>query len=93
MILYVVGVPLVLYGAAMMTKGWIYTFRPTGPVALKQQKKNLQRGFTTDMKIFGRKIRRLGLMILLVGGVCLGWQLSHRADDVPNTDHPPGTVG
>ncbi len=98
MILYVVGGPLALLGLAMMTRGWIYTLRPNGPIAEKRKKKNLQRGFTTDMKLFGRKVRRLGLMLLLAGGVCVGWQLSHRADEIdsgptttPTSPIPPPT--
>jgi hypothetical protein len=81
MILYVFGIPLSLLGLAMMTRGWIYTLRPDGPIAAKRKKKNLQKGFTTDMKVFGRKVRRVGLMTLLLGGFLVGWQLSHRADE------------
>ena len=90
MILTVVGAPLALLGLTMMVRGWVYTLRPNGPMAEKRKKRNLQRGFTTDMKLFGRKVRRLGLMLLLVGGVCLGWQLSHRADETQTT--PPTTT-
>jgi hypothetical protein len=72
-----------LLGTTMMVRGWIYTLRPDGALAQKRKKVNLQRGFTTDMQVFGRKVRRLGLMIALVGGVLVGWQLSHRADDTP----------
>ena len=96
MIFYVVGGPLALLGLTMMARGWIYTVRPDGPIAAKRKKRNLQRGFTTDMKLFGRKVRRLGLMLLLLGGFLIGWQLSHRADvvagvaDVPVTLPTPG---
>lgn len=81
MVLYVLGVPLALLGLTMMTRGWIYTLRPDGAVAAKRKKVNLKRGFTTDMKLFGRKVRRLGLMLALLGGFLVGWQASHRADD------------
>jgi hypothetical protein len=80
MVMYVFGVPLVLLGLTMMTRGWIYTLRPDGAIAAKRKKVNLKRGFTTDMKIFGRKVRRLGLMLALFGGFLVGWQASHRAD-------------
>ena len=80
MVLYVLGVPLALLGLTMMTRGWIYTLRPDGAVAAKRKKVNLKRGFTTDMKLFGRKVRRLGLMLTLLGGFLVGWQASHRAD-------------
>ena len=82
MIFFVLGGPLALLGLAMMTRGWIYTLRPSGPMAEKRKKVNLQRGFTTDMKLFGRKVRRLGLMLTLLGAFLVGWQLSHRADEL-----------
>jgi hypothetical protein len=81
MVFYVLGVPLALLGLTMMTRGWIYTLRPDGAVAAKRKKVNLKRGFTTDMKLFGRKVRRLGLMLTLLGGFLTGWQASHRADE------------
>jgi hypothetical protein len=80
MLFYAMGIPLLLLGATMMTRGWIYTLRPDGAMAEKRKKVNLKRGFTTDMKLFGRKVRRLGLMLVLVGGTLVGWQASHRAD-------------
>ncbi len=81
MICFVVGGPLAFLGLTMMVRGWIYTLRPDGPTAAKRKKRNLQRGFTTDMKLFGRKVRRLGLLLVLGGAFLVGWQLSHRADD------------
>lgn len=83
--LLVVGIPLALLGATMMVRGWAYTLRPDGTMAKKRQKVNLKRGFTTDMKVFGRKVRRLGLMLLLVGGTLIGWQRAGAADAVTST--------
>ncbi len=94
MIFFALGIPLALLGVTMMARGWIYTLRPSGPTAEKRKKKNLQRGFTTDMKVFGRKVRRLGLLILLLGAFFVGWELSHRADEptlAPTT--APTTAG
>lgn len=76
MVLYILGTPLLLLGLTMMTRGWIYTVRPDGPIAEKRKRVNLKRGFTTDMKLFGRRVRRIGLLTALVGGALLGWQLS-----------------
>jgi hypothetical protein len=88
MVSYVLGAPLLLLGLTMMTRGWIYTLRPDGAIAEKRKKVNLKRGFTTDMKVFGRKVRRLGLMTALVGGTLVGWQASHRADPESSTTPP-----
>lgn len=80
MALLAIGIPFALLGATMMVRGWVYTLRPDGAMAKKRQKVNLKRGFTTDMKVFGRKVRRLGLMILLVGATLIGWQRASAAD-------------
>jgi hypothetical protein len=71
-----VGIPLLLLGLTMMLRGWIYTLRPDGKMAEKRKRRNLKVGFTTDMKLFGRKVRRLGLMLAIVGGGLLSWKLS-----------------
>jgi hypothetical protein len=88
MIFYVLGVPFALLGLTMMVRGWVYTVRPDGPMAARRKQRNLQRGFTTDMKIFGRKVRRLGLILSLLGAFLIGWQASHRADVVDGEAEP-----
>ncbi|MBI1947651.1 MAG: hypothetical protein HYS27_18325 [Deltaproteobacteria bacterium] len=79
MLLYV-GVPLLLFGVLMMARGWIYTFRPDGKMAQKRKRRNLKVGFTTDMALFGKKVRRLGLLVALAGGAAVGWSLTERVD-------------
>ncbi|OGQ26331.1 MAG: hypothetical protein A2138_25445 [Deltaproteobacteria bacterium RBG_16_71_12] len=81
MLLYV-GVPVLLFGLLMMARGWIYTFRPEGKMAQRRKRRNLKVGFTTDMALFGRKVRRLGLLIALAGGAMVGWTVSERVDAV-----------
>ena len=73
------GIPILVFGLLMMTRGWIYTLRPDGKMAEKRKRRNLKVGFTTDMKLFGRKVRRLGLMIAIVGGALVGWALSYSS--------------
>lgn len=75
MLLYV-GLPILLFGLLMLTRGWVYTLKPNGKMAEKRKRRNLKVGFTTDMKLFGRKIRRLGLLIVIVGSGMIGWHLS-----------------
>jgi hypothetical protein len=85
------GLPLFLLGAVMMVRGWVYTLQPEGSMALKRKKVNLKRGFTTDMKVFGRKVRRLGLMLTMVGALLLGWYRSQAIDSVtvpPEAESP-----
>lgn len=69
---YVAGAFLLL-GATMMTRGWIYTLWPDGKVAEKRKRRNLKIGFPTDMKLFGRKVRRLGFILVVIGGGILGF--------------------
>jgi hypothetical protein len=87
-----IGTPLFLLGAVMMVRGWVYTLSPDGVMAQKRKKVNLKRGFTTDMKVFGRKVRRLGLMIMLVGAVVLGWYRSQIVDEALTGTAASGAV-
>ena len=68
MIMIFCGLFFVL-GLTMSIRGWIYTLKPEGAIARKRQQKNLRLGFTSDMKVFGRKIRRLGYIFMLAGGL------------------------
>jgi hypothetical protein len=78
------AIPFLLLGLLMYARGWIYTVSPDGPMALKRKKRNLKLGFTTDMKVFGRKVRRTGFLVLMVGGGLVAWDLSGRASaDAP----------
>lgn len=75
MLLYV-GIAVLVLGLTMLLRGWIYTLKPNGRMAEKRKRRNLKVGFTTDMKLFGRKIRRLGLLLALGGSGMVGWHLS-----------------
>jgi hypothetical protein len=44
------------------------------------------------MKVFGRKVRRLGLMIMLVGAVVLGWYRSKVVDEAVTATAAGGAV-
>lgn len=83
MVLIYVGTPIALLGLTMLIRGWIYTLRPNGKMAEKRKRRNLKVGFTTDMKLFGRKVRRLGLIIMIIGTSLVGWHLSSSPNDAP----------
>ena len=68
-----IGILIAVIGFIMCVRGWIYTLHPEGGIAKKRQQKNLRLGFTADMKVFGQKIRRLGLLLLIMGGF-LAWR-------------------
>ncbi len=81
---------LLLLGAAMMTRGLIYTLRPTGSIAEKRKRKNLKYGMPTDMRVFGKRVRRLGLLIALAGGWLLAWDLADDVTPAPVVEPAPG---
>lgn len=83
MVLVYVGTPIFLLGLMMLIRGWIYTLRPNGRMAEKRKRRNLKVGFTTDMKVFGRKVRRVGLILAIVGSGLVGWHFSQDVQDVP----------
>lgn len=78
MVLVYVGTPIALLGLTMLIRGWIYTLKPNGKMAEKRKRRNLKVGFTTDMKLFGRKVRRLGLILVIIGAAMVGWHLSQE---------------
>jgi hypothetical protein len=63
----VLGSLLVFFGAVMMFRGWNYYLHPEGPRALQRKAKNVELGFPTDMKVFGKKVRRLGTILTVLG--------------------------
>jgi hypothetical protein len=75
--------PLLALGLTMYTRGLIYTLRPKGRMAEKRKKRNLKVGFTTDMEVFGRKVRRVGFLLSLVAGGLLAWDLSGEQQKEP----------
>ncbi len=75
-----IGTPLLVLGLMMMTRGWIYTVWPEGNIAERRKRQNLKRGMTTDMKLFGRKVRRVGLLAALLGGALVGVKLTQMRD-------------
>lgn len=89
-----VGIPILLLGLTMMVRGWVYTLRPDGKMAEKRKRRNLKVGFTTDMKLFGRKVRRLGLLLAIIGGGLVSWKLTEMREaartSAPSAASAPG---
>lgn len=73
MIQLVLGSLVLLFGLPFSIKGWILTLRPEGKVALKTKERNLRLGLETDMKVWGRKVRRFGLLLVMTGGALIAW--------------------
>ena len=83
-----VAVPFLLLGLTMMVRGSVYDLRPDSKMTEKRKRRNLKVGFTTDMKIFGHKVRRTGFIVFLVGAGIMGWNFA-GSNGVPA---PPAAV-
>jgi hypothetical protein len=76
-------------GLLLIVRGTIYQRAPHSPLTEKRRRKNLQRGQTTDMAVFGRKVRRFGVVLLLLAAIVSGWRLSAVADARHGERQPP----
>ncbi len=73
MIAFVAGIIVTLVGLPFLVRGWTFTLRPEGKASLVAKERNLRLGLETDMKVWGRKVRRLGLIITVAGSGLLAW--------------------
>ncbi len=76
MIALSLGVLLLLVGLPFLVRGWIFTLKPEGRVATKAKERNLRMGLETDMKRWGRRVRRFGFILCTVGGALTAWGAS-----------------
>ena len=76
MIRLILGGLFVLLGAPFLIRGLVFTLKPEHPASLKARERNLRMGLEADIKVWGRKVRRFGLLLVLVGGtlVFFGWR-------------------
>ena len=65
------GIIILVLGLPFLIRGWIFFLRPEHPISLQAKERNLRMGLETDMKIWGRKVRRLGFLICSVGIVLI----------------------
>ena len=75
MIQLVIGSILVLLGLPFFIRGWIFFLAPESSVSKRAQERNLRMGLETDMKRWGRRVRRFGLLLLAIGGALGYWGL------------------
>jgi hypothetical protein len=78
MIQLVIGAVILLLGLPFLIRGWIFFLAPESRTSLNAKERNLRLGLETDMKKWGRRVRRLGLMISLVGGGLTYWGLTSQ---------------
>lgn len=73
MIQLVIGGVILLLGLPFLVRGWIFFLRPEGAVSLKAKERNLRLGLETDMKAWGRRVRRFGFLLCVIGGALTAW--------------------
>lgn len=73
MVQLVIGGVILLLGLPFLIRGWIFTLKPEGTVANQAKERNLRLGLPTDMKQWGRRVRRFGLLLTLIGGALTAW--------------------
>jgi hypothetical protein len=71
MILASIGALLAVLGLPFFVRGLIFTLRPEHPISLSARERNLRLGLEVDMRIWGRKVRRFGFLLLAIGGVLI----------------------
>ena len=67
----VIGIVILVLGLPFLIRGWIFFLRPEHTISLQAKERNLRMGLETDMKEWGRKVRRLGFLICSVGIVII----------------------
>ena len=73
MIQLIVGGLFLALGLPFLIRGWIFFLRPDHPVSLKAKERNMKMGLETDMKKWGRRVRRIGFLLCAVGGGLTYW--------------------
>jgi hypothetical protein len=66
-VLHYLGLFLAALGVPFFVRGWIFSLRPEGAVSAKARERNLRLGLETDMRRWGRRVRRFGLLLLGIG--------------------------
>jgi hypothetical protein len=65
------GIILFVLGLPFLIRGWIFSLKPEHAVSLQARERNLRLGLETDMKRWGRKVRRMGFLICGIGTTLL----------------------
>ncbi len=73
MIQLALGGLVLLFSMPFLVRGWIFFLKPEHPLSLQAKERNLRMGLETDMKKWGRKVRRFGFLLFLVGSGLSCW--------------------
>lgn len=73
MISIVAGSLLALLGVPFLIRGWIFTLKPEHALSLRAKERNMRLGLETNMKVWGRRVRRIGFILCTTGGLLIAW--------------------
>lgn len=73
MIQLVLGAVILVLGLPFLIRGWIFFLKPEGKISQQAKERNLRLGLETDMKRWGRRVRRFGFLLVLVGAGLTFW--------------------
>lgn len=73
MIALVLGSLLMAAGVPFLARGWIFTLRPEHPISTRARERNMRLGLETDMRLWGRRVRRMGFLIFVSGSALAAW--------------------
>jgi hypothetical protein len=69
----IIGIVIVVLGIPFLVRGWVFSRKPDHPMSLKAKERNMRVGLETYMGAWGRKVRRFGTLLILVGGALTAW--------------------
>ncbi|MFO0726932.1 MAG: hypothetical protein U1E65_24325 [Myxococcota bacterium] len=72
-----VGAFVAVLGLPFFIRGLRLSLKPEGTYADRMRERNLRMGLEADMRVWGRKIRRLGVLLMLIGGAIAGFASLH----------------
>lgn len=73
MIQTILGSIIIVLGLPFLIRGWIFTLRPDSATSTRAKERNMRLGLETDMKLWGRRVRRSGFILVTVGGLLVAW--------------------
>jgi hypothetical protein len=73
MIAIVAGSVLALLGLPFLFRGWMFTLKPEHAISLRAKERNMRLGLETNMRLWGRRVRRIGFILVTSGGALIAW--------------------
>src|SRR5262249_2943366 len=73
MIPIVFGALFSLAGLPFLIRGWLFTLKPAHAISLRAKERNMRLGLETDLKRWGRRVRRIGFIRCGIGTALILW--------------------